>query len=84
MVMNKIPGLDKQLPIAYYTLGTANEQIQGGQANTLSQAAKTFLSPVKMTNYTVSPEAKMVMDLINSTGNTTVAPRTPNKYLMDQ
>lgn len=82
MIVNKIPGLDKNLPVAYDTLGGQREQIQGGQPNTLAQATKSFLSPVKMTNYTVSPEAKMVMDLINSTGNETVAPRTPNKYLM--
>lgn len=82
MVINKIPGLDKQLPIAYNTLGKANEQIQGGQANTLAQGLKSFASPVKMTNYTVSPEAKMIIDLINSSGSTTVAPRSPKKYLM--
>lgn len=82
MVLNKIPGLDKQLPVAYNTLGQANEQIQGGQSNTLAQGLKSFASPVKMTNYTVSPEAKMIIDLINSSGSTTVAPRSPKKYLM--
>jgi hypothetical protein len=82
MVINKIPGLDKKLPIAYDTLGNKREQVQDGQDKTAVQGAKTFLSPIKMTDYTVSPEAKMIIDLINATGDEKVAPRTPNKYLM--
>jgi hypothetical protein len=82
MVINKIPGLDKKLPIAYDTLGKPREQVQGSKPKTGEQALKTFASPVKLTQYQVTPEAKMIIDLINSSGDEKVAPRTPNKYLM--
>jgi hypothetical protein len=82
MIMNKIPGLAEKLPVAYDSLGNAKEQIQNGQAGTLRQGLQSFASPVKPTTYQVSPQAQTVLDLINATGNTQVAPRTPNSYIM--
>ncbi|OXM83959.1 hypothetical protein [Paenibacillus rigui] len=82
MVVNRIPGLSKGLPQTYSTLGTPNERIQGGDAFTPGQFANYFLNPAKFTAYTVTPEAKLVIDLINQTGETKVAPRTVGKTLI--
>lgn len=82
MVVNRLPGLSKSLPQTYSTLGTPNERIQGGKALTPPQFANSFLNPARFTAYTVTPEAKMVIDLINQTGETKVAPRATGKTLI--
>ncbi len=80
MMANKVPGLSKNLPISYDSLGNAREKVQGGQANTVAQYLTSFFSPAKMTQYQVSPEAKMVLDLMNQSGDATLLPRIANKY----
>lgn len=82
IVKNKIPGLSKTLPVSYDSLGKPRQRIQGGDANTLGQYLNAFLSPVKMTEFEVSPDAKMVLDVLNETGDATVLPRMGNRYIM--
>jgi hypothetical protein len=82
MVINKIPGLDKQLPPQIGSLGDVKQQVEGGEAGTAKQAFNVFLNPAKVSSYNISPEAAMVVQLINDTGDARVAPRVPNRYLM--
>lgn len=81
MVKNRIPGLASDLPQTYSNLGTPDERIQGGQALSAGQFGNAFLNPAKFSAYTVTPEAKLVMDLIDKTGETKVAPRTVSKKI---
>jgi hypothetical protein len=81
IVKNKIPGLSKTLPISRDSLGNDRERIQGGEANTVGQYLTSFLSPAKTTEYKVSNEAKLVLDLMNQSGDANVLPRIVNKYI---
>ncbi len=80
MMANKVPGLSQKLPISYDSLGNAREKLQGGQANTVGQYLNSFFSPAKMTQYQVSPEAKITLDLMNQSGDASLLPRIENKY----
>ncbi len=83
MVMNKIHGLAEKLPPQIDSLsGQPKSVVDGGQPYSLGQGLNVFLNPAKMTQYHVSPEAAMVVQLINDTGDNRVAPRVPNRYLM--
>lgn len=79
MMKNKVPGLSKKLPVSFDSLGNARERIQGGKENTVTQYLTAFFSPARMTEYQVSPEAKLVLDLMNDSGDATVLPRIGNK-----
>jgi hypothetical protein len=74
---NKIPVLASKLPPNYNTLGNKKEVYQG-KSNSLFNV---FLNPAFVSRYNPTPEAKMVLDIINNTGDTTVAPRRAQKYL---
>jgi hypothetical protein len=80
LIKNKIPGLSKTLPISYDSLGNARERIQGGDANTVGQYLTAFFSPARMTEYQVSPDAKIVLDLMNQSDDQTILPRIADKY----
>lgn len=75
--INRIPNLDSTLPPAYDSLGNMRQTFQDGSNN----AFNVFLNPSFVSRYKPSPEAKFVLDFINETGEKTVAPRTPRKYL---
>lgn len=75
---NKIPGVEKSLPPSFDTLGRKKEVYQD-KSNTFFNV---FLNPAFVSRYNPSPEAKMVLDVINDTGDTSVAPRRAQKYLM--
>lgn len=75
---NKVPGLASQLPPSYDTLGRKKEGYQG-KSNTLYNV---FLNPAFESHYNPSSEAKMVLDTINDTGDTSLAPRRAQKYMM--
>lgn len=81
LVKNKVPGLSKTLPISYNSLGTPRERIQGGEANTIGQYLTAFFSPAKLTTFDVTPEAKMVLDLMEQSGDQNVLPRVVDKYI---
>lgn len=81
LVLNSLPGASKTLPVSYDTLGNPRQRIQGGKENTAKQAFNAFINPAKVTTYQLTPNAKIVMDLINATGATKVAPRAVSKYL---
>ncbi len=81
LMANKVPGLSKNLPISYDSLGNARERIQGGQEDTVKQYLKSFFSPAKMTEYEVSPEAKIVLQLMEDTGDASVLPRISDRYI---
>jgi hypothetical protein len=75
--INKIPGLASKLPEGYDTLGN-KKQVYQGETNNLFNV---FLNPSFVRKYQPSPEALMVLDIINDTGDTSVAPRRAAKYL---
>lgn len=79
LMKNKIPGLSKTLPVSYDSLGNARERIQGGKENSIEQYLTAFFSPARMTEYQVTPEAKLVLDLMDESGNASVLPRIGNK-----
>jgi hypothetical protein len=71
----KIPGLSRTLPQQYDTLGKSKQTWQN------NSAANVFLNPGSPSKYELSPEAKFVVDLINETGDETLAPRVPGKSI---
>ncbi|MGX1402361.1 hypothetical protein AB7M70_011834 [Bradyrhizobium japonicum] len=75
---NKIPVLASTLPAGYDTLGNKKEVYQN-KSNTFFNV---FLNPAFVSRYNPSPEAEMVLQVINDTGDTSVAPRRAQKYLM--
>jgi hypothetical protein len=75
--INRIPGLEKSLPLAYDTLGNQRENFQGGSNNLFN----VLLNPSFVSKYKPSEEAKFVLDYINQTGDKTVAPRIAQKKL---
>lgn len=82
LVKNKVPGLSKTLPVSHDSLGNKRERIQGGEANTLGQYLNSFINPTKLTTYSASPEAKLVLDVLNDSQDPTVLPRIGQKYMM--
>lgn len=79
LVKNKVPGLSKTLPVAYDSLGNERERLQGGKSNTVGQYLKAFFSPAKFTEYEVSPDAKLVLDLLEESGELKILPRMVDK-----
>jgi hypothetical protein len=81
LMLNKMPGASKSLPVSNDSLGNPRKRIQDGESNTVGQYLKAFFSPAQMTEYKVSPEAKMVIDLMNESGDANVLPRIVDKYI---
>lgn len=71
----RIPGAAEDLPQRYDTLGRPKETYQN------NSAFNVLLNPGFSSRYELSPEAKMVVDLINETGDETLAPRVPGKSI---
>lgn len=69
----KIPGLAQKLPVQYDSLGQAKKHYQDGNLFNI------FLNPGFASRYDLSPEAKLIVDLITETGDETLAPRVPQK-----
>lgn len=74
----KVPGMARDLPVDYTTLGQPKEKFQGGSNNLFN----VFLNPSFVSKYKPSPEAKLVIDLMNLAGDTTVAPRRPSSSIV--
>jgi hypothetical protein len=68
-----IPGLSQQMPQRVNTFGEGQTR-----PNTVFDV---FISPSDRSKYKPTPEAELVLDLLNETGNTNVAPRAVQKYL---
>lgn len=81
LMANKVPGLSNNLPVSYDSLGNARERVQGGQEGSVAQYLTAFFSPAKLTEYQVSPEAKLVLDLMNESGDRNVLPRIADRYI---
>ncbi|MEH7355688.1 hypothetical protein V7150_19350 [Neobacillus drentensis] len=75
--INRIPGLQNSLPPSYDTLGNKRENFQGGSNNLLN----VFLNPSFISKYKPSAEAQFVLDMINKTGDKSLAPRIAQKKL---
>jgi hypothetical protein len=73
----RVPGLSGTLPRRYDTLGKPKENFKDS-SNSLFNV---FLNPSFVSKYTLSPEAKFVIELIDETGDKTAAPRVPGKNL---
>lgn len=71
----KIPGIAQNLPQQYDTLGRPKENMQS------NNAFNVLLNPGNVSRYKLSPEAKMIIDLITETGDETLAPRVPGKTI---
>jgi hypothetical protein len=71
----KVPGLAQKLPQQYDTLG---EPKQAYQKNS---AFNVLFNPGYSSNYKLSPEAKFIVDLIDESGDQTLAPRAPSKSI---
>jgi len=69
----KIPGLAQQLPAQFDTLGNEKQTYQD------NNLFNVLLNPGFPSRYKLSPEAKMIVDLITETGDETLAPRVPGK-----
>jgi hypothetical protein len=73
----KIPGLSQSLPQSYTTMGEPRETFQDRSNNFLN----VFFNPAFVNRYNPSPEAQFVIDFINQTGDTSVAPRYAPKTI---
>lgn len=71
----RIPGLAGKLPQQYDTLGNPKETYQN------NSAANVLLNPGFSSTYKLSPEAKLIVDLINESGAESLAPRVPSKSI---
>lgn len=71
----KIPGLSEKLPKQYDTLGREKETYQN------NSLFNVMLNPGFSSRYTLTPEAKYIVDLINETGDESLAPRVPGKTI---
>lgn len=74
----KVPGLASSLPQQTDTLGKPKETYQN------NSLFNVFLNPGFQSKYQLSPEAKLIVDLINETGDESIAPRVPDKSLTYQ
>lgn len=74
----KIPGLAGKLPQQYDTLGKTKTTQQN------NSAFNVLFNPGNSSKYELSPEAKWIVDLINETGDETLAPRVPSKKITIQ
>lgn len=81
LMANKVPGLSNNLPVSYDSMGNARERIQGGHEGSVAQYLTAFFSPAKLTEYQVSPEAKLVLDLMNQSGDQNVLPRIADRNI---
>lgn len=68
-----IPGLAQQMPQRVNTLGEPQTR--------LNTFLDVFVSPAGRSKYKPSPEAQLVIDLMNETGDTSLAPRAVAKYI---
>jgi hypothetical protein len=68
-----IPGLAQQLPQRVNTLGEPQTK--------LNTFLDVFVSPAQRSVYKPTPEAQLVIDLINETGDNSIAPRAVAKYI---
>lgn len=68
-----IPGLAQQMPQRVSTLGEPQTR--------LNTFIDVFLSPSARSKYKPTPEAQLVIDLLNETGDKNLAPRAVAKYL---
>lgn len=68
-----IPGLAQQMPHRVSTLGEPQTR--------LNTFIDVFLSPSARSKYKPTPEAQLVIDLLNETGDKNLAPRAVAKYL---
>jgi hypothetical protein len=75
--INRVPGLEKLLPPAYDTLGNQRETYRDKGNNLFN----VLLNPAFVSKYNPSSEAKFVLDMINETGDKSLAPRLAQKKL---
>lgn len=75
-VLNKIPGQSEKLAPRVDTLGHALPSAQGTGVEKLFNV---FLNPAITQRYSLTPSAKLVVDLYNKTGETTQVPRAAAK-----
>jgi hypothetical protein len=78
--INRIPGMEKSLPPAYDTLGNKRQTYQNDGNSLLN----VLLNPAFVSKYHPSREAKLVLDVINETGDKTLAPRMAQKKIDGQ
>lgn len=76
----RLPVLSEKLPQKYDTLGNLKKSFQeSGVKNKFGKGAidafNVFLNPSFVTKYNPTPEAAYVLDVINRTGDKTIAPR---------
>jgi len=79
-IKNKIPGMQNKLPVSYDSLGRPREYVKGSQTGFM-QYLNALTNPAQMSKYAVSPDAKIVLDLMNETNDTSVLPRVAAKSI---
>jgi hypothetical protein len=71
----KVPGLAGKLPQQYDTLGQPKQTYQD------NSVGNVLFNPGFSSRYQLSPEAKMIVDLMDESGDESVAPRVPVKTI---
>lgn len=75
LVQNRIPGLSEMLPPKYGTFGQKQEVYQDGGNNLFN----VFFNPAFVSQYKPTPEAQMVLDIYQSTGDVKQVPNIVSK-----
>ncbi|MNW51420.1 hypothetical protein D3C74_289050 [compost metagenome] len=70
---SNVPGLAQKLPQKVSTLGEPQTR--------LNTFLDVYVSPAQRSQYKPTPESQLVIDLINETGDASVAPRAVAKYI---
>ena len=71
LAKRRTPGLSQTLPARYGVFGDEQEVYQSGSNNFFN----VFFNPAFKSNYNPTPEARLVLDLYEETGEVTQAPR---------
>lgn len=76
-VLRKIPGVSSKLPPVREQFGepVSFDRLPQGSRSTTERALQSFLSPAKISYIRLDPEVKLVLDLVDKTGENDVVPR---------
>jgi hypothetical protein len=77
MAVNKVPGLNKTLPVAYDTFGKPKETYQNESNNIFN----VMLNPSFVARYNVTPNARLVLQTFEQTGETNQIPRSVDESI---
>jgi|GEM_PF-1265765 len=80
-VVSRVPGFRQNLEPNIDVFGRESTYVEVGGKNPLTRAFNIAINPAFLNRYMTSPEANLVLDIFNRTGETTQAPRVADKKI---